>query len=101
MQSESSGTEPDFEKLKRTNRKLRHAEFGQASERGALLDQLALSSPAQIWGEKQSMPRPRGKSLRKLRCRLSSAAGQPAAAAVAAETLCLPDMQARKMGEAS
>jgi hypothetical protein len=46
-----------IEKLKLTIKKLRHGQFGQSSERGALLDQLELNSL--IWKRMPRKPEPR------------------------------------------
>lgn len=71
-----AGTLP-IEKLKLTIKRLRHEQFGQSSERGALLDQLELQladleeNAAQAETAAQMAPR-------RLRCHRSSAASQPA-----------------------
>ena len=66
-----------IEKLKLTIKKLRHEQFGQSSERGALLDQLELQL-ADLEENAAQAETAAQMAAEKMRCHRSSAASQPA-----------------------
>ena len=68
-----------IEKLKLTIKKLRHEQFGQSSERGALLDQLELQLADLEENVAQAETAVQLAAARRSRCRRLSGAGRPAA----------------------